>query len=297
MTTPRFKPGDIAVLKKEPDTEWIVEGYMFDEPRDAGNDPLTDQEKLDEGGWFEGYKLRRMTKRGKPSKAKNSTRNVHQDAVTGPGVPPIPQPSCCADMKAYPLVFFTVDPIGTTTADSLYPKPTWRGKYAFKEYGRERPWGRGEVSPNPKFCPYCATPLPLVRKREVLVEPIMRCSDGGYYCDTCHERLNCCTCNDYRTAWEVVPPETDQGGPKLPNFKPGDIVVLKRAPETQLVIECYLFFENMIADGREELSEEQKLEEGLFGGYELRLPKETRACMAACEDEIQRLDQGGPDDA
>lgn len=52
------------------------------------------------------------------------------------------------------------------------------------------------------FCPFCGDRLPAVRRRAVQPELVCRVSDGGYYCDTCGERLNCCGCAAPEAAWE-----------------------------------------------------------------------------------------------
>jgi hypothetical protein len=42
-------------------------------------------------------------------------------------------------------------------------------------------------------CPFCFSTLPeVVRNRRI--KKIMKITDGGYYCDTCVERANCCEC-------------------------------------------------------------------------------------------------------
>lgn len=49
------------------------------------------------------------------------------------------------------------------------------------------------------FCPWCGVKLPEMVKTGVPPKPwepdlVCRIVDGGYYCDTCHERLDNCTC-------------------------------------------------------------------------------------------------------
>ena len=43
-------------------------------------------------------------------------------------------------------------------------------------------------------CPSCGLHLPAIRKKDKPPEKVMTMTDGGYYCDTCKERLMCCEC-------------------------------------------------------------------------------------------------------
>jgi hypothetical protein len=56
----------------------------------------------------------------------------------------------------------------------------------------------------PKFCPYCGTTLPEIRPRAKPYKNVCKVTDGGYYCDTCEERLMGCKCHPPECAWEVV---------------------------------------------------------------------------------------------
>lgn len=55
------------------------------------------------------------------------------------------------------------------------------------------------------FCPHCGTNLPEIKLRNpvMLKKSIRRVIDGGYYCDTCKERLESCTCLPPEFAWEI----------------------------------------------------------------------------------------------
>ena len=46
-----------------------------------------------------------------------------------------------------------------------------------------------------KFCPFCGQNPGEVVRNPTPPEPICRITDGGYYCDTCKERLRGCFCN------------------------------------------------------------------------------------------------------
>jgi hypothetical protein len=52
------------------------------------------------------------------------------------------------------------------------------------------------------FCPHCGTPVPEIEPR-VTDKKISRYSDGGYYCDTCKERLSSCSCLPTIFCWQI----------------------------------------------------------------------------------------------
>ena len=53
------------------------------------------------------------------------------------------------------------------------------------------------------FCPYCGTKLPTPVKTTPLLHPIRKVTDGGYYCDTCGDRLACCRCWPELVGWRL----------------------------------------------------------------------------------------------
>jgi hypothetical protein len=53
------------------------------------------------------------------------------------------------------------------------------------------------------YCPNCGKKLPDVVKKQNPPENITNVTDGGYYCATCKERLNACTCALPHMAWEI----------------------------------------------------------------------------------------------
>lgn len=62
-----------------------------------------------------------------------------------------------------------------------------------------------EESKSPvKFCPYCGTKMPEIRLKDSPPVPIREITDGGYYCDTCEERLIGCGCWPTEAKFEVV---------------------------------------------------------------------------------------------
>ncbi len=54
------------------------------------------------------------------------------------------------------------------------------------------------------FCPFCGARVPGVRRRAELPPRVMVIVDGGYYCDTCGERLDACDCPSPETMWEAT---------------------------------------------------------------------------------------------
>jgi hypothetical protein len=53
------------------------------------------------------------------------------------------------------------------------------------------------------YCPHCATKLPGFKKKENPPEKVYFCLDGGYYCETCNDRANECTCAPPISEWEM----------------------------------------------------------------------------------------------
>lgn len=53
-------------------------------------------------------------------------------------------------------------------------------------------------------CPFCSADLPELRLKARPPKRITTVIDGGYYCATCAERLNCCECAPPDRLWEVV---------------------------------------------------------------------------------------------
>lgn len=86
-------------------------------------------------------------------------------------------------------------PIGQWGVGMAGIEPVWKVKLYRDLHLAEKP--------TPKFCPFCATPLPKPVPRHIPLEPVRDIIDGGYYCNTCHERLMCCQCWPTEARWEV----------------------------------------------------------------------------------------------
>lgn len=102
-------------------------------------------------------------------------------------------PGCCAaaeERVAVCLAFWDTD---------FDEAPSWglRLALAVRDYNFSR-----EL---PLFCPYCGKKLPEIEKDPAPVAPLCVITDGGYYCDTCEERLMNCQCYPPEFAWRVKP--------------------------------------------------------------------------------------------
>jgi hypothetical protein len=118
----------------------------------------------------------------------------------------VPRPPCCPAARLYPAVTFLLDHYESGDTDLV------RGRWLASLHDglmREESLFRGTLEylterPEAKFCPYCGTAVPEMRRVSPST-PVCRVTDGGYYCDTCKERLSSCTCLPPEAAWEPVP--------------------------------------------------------------------------------------------
>lgn len=96
-------------------------------------------------------------------------------------------PQCCEKAKNTAAVFLSID------IYSDEQKPKWVTRTHYTKY-------QSTSIREAYFCPFCSTAVPeIVPSGET--KPICSVTDGGYYCDTCKERLNCCTCLPPELAW------------------------------------------------------------------------------------------------
>lgn len=110
----------------------------------------------------------------------------------------VPRPKCCKEAQEYPAITFSVDydkdPVEgkwyISTNEHLCSRLSIRNRFFY------------ENRPAPKFCPYCGTPLPEMIRKDPVPENICVITDGGYYCDTCEERLSSCKCLAPSSAFE-----------------------------------------------------------------------------------------------
>ncbi len=111
----------------------------------------------------------------------------------------MPNPQCCDYAKKYILLryaeYYTDNP-----RHFLETIPFWRINGSRPEQEDYIP---ASEESQIHFCPNCGKKLPQIKMKEVLPEKVMVISDGGYYCDTCGERLHACTCTHPEEMWEL----------------------------------------------------------------------------------------------
>jgi hypothetical protein len=107
-------------------------------------------------------------------------------------------PNCCENVK-YLVSLHVDDSYFTADCKEEHLKlkneaPKWK----CKESGESNRYFDVE------YCPCCGKKLPKVRLRKNQPKKIVVISDGGYYCDTCGERLTNCWCSPPEHRWESV---------------------------------------------------------------------------------------------
>lgn len=136
-------------------------------------------------------------------------RDILHDRCRTAQMEAIPLPTCCEAARKFPTIAFFVD---DGDGDSNKTEGRWvtathdklstfaRGKFYGDHQSR---WY--EDKPSPTHCPYCGEALPEMRRKAKRPRGMCRVEDGGYYCSTCKERLNCCLCLPPEAAFEPVP--------------------------------------------------------------------------------------------
>jgi hypothetical protein len=122
----------------------------------------------------------------------------------------VPRPTCCAAARWHPAVWFLVSVYhGDSHANDGHWETLVYNKAARELRTLELQGARdaeiAKEQPAAKFCPYCGAPLPTMRRKAIIPATVMRVTDGGYYCDTCKERMSNCFCDPPEAAFEVVP--------------------------------------------------------------------------------------------
>lgn len=114
----------------------------------------------------------------------------------------IPLPTCCEAVRTHPAVVFTVD---YGDGDSHKSEGRWyiaKHQELMHQRSAADPQYYRQPVPEPKFCPYCGTALPKMVRKNPIPKTVCQVTDGGYYCATCRERLNCCLCDPLSSAFE-----------------------------------------------------------------------------------------------
>lgn len=112
----------------------------------------------------------------------------------------IPRPNCCAAIQKYPVIKFRVD----KGSDSSLMGGRWiiEVSPSFLDFCRGGLVEYLEGMPDPEYCPFCSSKLPKMVRKNPPPPNICRVTDGGYYCDICHERLDSCICDPPSAAFE-----------------------------------------------------------------------------------------------
>jgi hypothetical protein len=118
--------------------------------------------------------------------------------------PGLVTPKCCAAAQTYKAVVLSVDVYGDVPSNEVEPR--WFVPTSAKDEIFD-----AAAIPRPTACPFCATPLPAPVRRTDNPR-VCVVSDGGYYCDTCGERLRSCECLTPEQAYEIPTPDADAMG-------------------------------------------------------------------------------------
>jgi len=114
-----------------------------------------------------------------------------------------PSLKCCKEIQDYPAVFFKIDYRNKEGKNSLEAAGGWHieiPQVYDRDFYRTREWFAN--LPSPKFCPFCGTPLPKMRRKDPVPEFIATYDYDADYCNTCGERCMCCQCDPPEAAWE-----------------------------------------------------------------------------------------------
>lgn len=98
--------------------------------------------------------------------------------------PIVVHPDCCDDASKGAVFLGRVyDTVSDEDYTSLKVPPVW----CIMLY-------ENNTTAEVKFCPFCGKNLPKIIKKRKLPKKLVKITDGGYYCDTCGERLDQCAC-------------------------------------------------------------------------------------------------------
>jgi hypothetical protein len=112
----------------------------------------------------------------------------------------IVRPTCCEAAQNYPIVSF----IAHNPEDGSLAEGSWEANINYKFSSLFDNYRNYENKPSVKFCSYCGKKLPnmVLTKKDVSKKHICKITDGGYYCDTCNQRLDSCFCDPQETLFE-----------------------------------------------------------------------------------------------
>lgn len=120
----------------------------------------------------------------------------------------IPRLTCCDAIREYPVITFTV---GIRDEDTSKASGYWRVRVDsnfWNEYDGGHYVDYIKGMPEPEYCPFCSSEVPKMARKIHPPPHLCRVTDGGYYCDTCEERLDSCFCDPPAAAFEpcIEPP-------------------------------------------------------------------------------------------
>ncbi len=113
----------------------------------------------------------------------------------------IPKPTCCQAAHEYPSIYFRGR--SNSIFDGSEVPASWYvsiDEFWARSKALDELWWKKR--PTPKFCSYCGTELPLMKKDpKVLCRPEI---DDGNHCKLCSERLSNCMCLPPQAAYRPV---------------------------------------------------------------------------------------------
>jgi hypothetical protein len=127
------------------------------------------------------------------------------------------RPNCCHAIQKYPVLSFVVN---YHESDSITASGKWHigtSDSFWYDFYTEDLTKYIEDMPEPEYCPFCGTHVPNMVRKNPPPPHVCRVTDGGYYCDTCKQRLNECICDPPSAAFEAC---VDQPLKTIPNNGP-----------------------------------------------------------------------------
>lgn len=108
-------------------------------------------------------------------------------------------PQCCETVQKTGSVYIHVD----IYEEYKNQKPAWMTLgHEPKHVDTEL---HSSVAVPAEYCPHCGTHVPEIVRSKVPQSRILKCTDTGYYCDTCKDRLRSCRCAHTSFKWMPKP--------------------------------------------------------------------------------------------
>lgn len=172
---------------------------MSDEPEDDEDLEDEDEDDVQQDDDFE----KRWAEREKEIEESKQRRRQYTFVM----------PECCQTMiDTAAVVLLTPEGVEIGKLDGT---PKWGVRTGDPREGYYDTFGFKEA----KFCPFCGQPVPEIERRTT-DRKVMVVTDGGYYCDTCGERCNCCSCLPLAFHWQ--PKGSSRTIPEIPRYDDED---------------------------------------------------------------------------